>query len=291
LYPKFKTGCVVAFILVSDGSSNPIWEWILSLDPFSLAILFIILSTLVGTLMQGRSRDRCYKRLSGFNVFLVLDDGKVEGVLCVGNAGIEIKPEDPPEGPFGPRTGFVLPKAEYGRISTIYTIPDQMNDVSAGRRKNIVNRVLHPGVFTRAGRWFSNLAGSFKDAFTQLFNLVAGKMNASLGGIKSQQSHISKIQQEMASAIPNASYDVILEKLRGNNVEIDLNIPGMPNNISAVLGDYTSTNIFVLDVTIPADSASSPEDTKLLFTEKVDAVFPRTVAQVKYRLGKTGATE
>jgi len=80
----------------ADSFLDHLLNWLLSLDPFSLALLFIVLSTLIGTLLKGRSRDRCYKQMAGFNVFLVLDDGKVQGVLTVGNAGIETTLENPP---------------------------------------------------------------------------------------------------------------------------------------------------------------------------------------------------
>ena len=75
-------------------------NWLLSLDPFSLALLLIVVSTIIGTLLKGRSRDRCYKMMAGFNVYLVLDDRKAQGVLAVGNAGIETTLDNPAEGPY-----------------------------------------------------------------------------------------------------------------------------------------------------------------------------------------------
>ena len=118
----------IVFCLIAQEPSffDKFVDWLWSLDPFSLTLLFLIIATLIGTIAKGRSRDRCYRRMEGFNVFLVLDDRKVEGVLDVGNAGMEMTSGDPPAGPFAGRTGFILPKSEYSRLRMIYRVPGDM---------------------------------------------------------------------------------------------------------------------------------------------------------------------
>ncbi|HHN47018.1 MAG TPA: hypothetical protein ENN09_06205 [Planctomycetes bacterium] len=300
-------------------------NWTLKLDPFTLTLIFLILATIIGTLLKGRSRDRCYKRMRYFPIRLVLDDRTVNGRLTVGNAGIELEPDKPEMGPFGARTGFLLPRGELGRVRTMYRVLGRLSAAERRARDAMMRQVRKPGIARRIGRFFTNLAGSFKDAFTELFSVLMGRLNANLGTLKSQQAYITRVQQGVVEAVPNASYDAILERLRGLRVEVELNLPNVPPRVSAVLDEYTAANLSLFDVRMPVDKAPfevvekdgrklvrnpgerpitlpwagwtevgageeksvspPPEGAQAFFIETADAVFPRGNAQARYRLG------
>ncbi|MBN1810173.1 MAG: hypothetical protein JW909_14000 [Planctomycetes bacterium] len=300
-------------------------RWTLSLDPFTLTLAFLVVATVIGTLLKGRARDRCYKRMQRFNVRLGLDDRTVAGRLSVGNAGMEVLPDEPEQGPFGKRTGFILPKAEYGRVRSLVRLPDRMQKKWKNRREGMIRRVTNPGIARRTGRGLSNLAGSFKDAFGEFFNLMMGRLNAGLGAIKSQQTYVSRMQGDMLSSMQNTNYDATIEKLRGKRVEVELNIPGMPPRVAAILDDYTAQNISLFDARLPVEKTSlkaveengayvinntggtaaiagwgkweeipaggklklegaPPEGATVYAVERADVIFPRTNAQIRYRL-------
>jgi hypothetical protein len=270
----------IALCLIAQEPSffDKFVNWLWSLDPFSLTLLFLLVATIVGTILKGRSRDRCYKQMEGFDVVLVLEDREFRGILDVGNAGMETSPGEPPEGPFARRTGFLLPKSEYGGLRMIYRIPGDMDGAMRRRRDKLLRRVTRPGLFRLIGRRLSNLAGSFKDAFTEFFSLVMGRLTSKVGGLKSQKTYVDRMEKDVSSTIPNSNYDAILEKLRGKHVEIEIDIPDHPRKLSAILGDYTANNLAVFDARLPEGEGAKAA------LDKADVVLSREFAQVRYRL-------
>ena len=150
-------------------------RWTLSLDPFTLAVIFLFLATIVGVIVKGRLRDRCLKSYHEYPVKVVLDTVSKGGRFVLGNAGFEVLPEEPEGTALGNRLGFILYQNEYGRLRCIIRDPAALDKREAKRRRKRLKRIRRPGPSRRFGRWLSNLAGSFKDAFNDFLSLMMGR--------------------------------------------------------------------------------------------------------------------
>lgn len=269
-------------------------KWTLSLDPLALALIFLFLATMVGVIVKGRLRDRCLKSYHKFPVRVVLDTVSRDGRFILGNAGFEILPPEPEGTPLGNRIGFVLYQNEYGRLRYLAQDPDSLEPREAKRRRKRRKRVRRPGFIRRFGRWLSNLAGSFKDAFNDFLSLMMGRFRPQALTDLSQgrEKYTGKMESELTSLLPNSNYDAILERLRGRVVEVESRVENMPPSMKGMLEEYTAAYVSVMDAMLPSAAAGEGEvlredkEEKVRLENKCDAaVF---IPEANWKILKPG---
>ena len=240
-----------------------------------LTIIFIVVSTLLGTYINSRRKDRCLASFRDFMVTLLQKDGKrVWGHLSVETSGLELlyaeeyKDEDHIE------TSYILFKEEYDDIYLILRFHDELSGENKRRRVQEVKKAYHPWpprLFARKAR---NIANTCKDSIFELFGLAmtrAKTANPALATISSQQS-VTRLEKGISGYLGRA-YDSMLEKYIGKLVVTEIAATsGELQEYVGIFKDYSRQFLQVMDI-------SYPDDGKVRLC---DIIVPRDHATIRH---------
>lgn len=247
-------------------------------DTFAITIIFIIVCTVVGAFIKGRSRDRCLASFSGYPVTIEKSNGKILwGKLRVENSGMELTYSEPymDEADGHIETSSVIYKAEYGDIKRLIRYIDTLSAEDSKLREKDHIRTSNPSWFMRIGRKMRNFFGTVRDSFTEIANVLLGKMktSASFGkAIAGQDKYVSQIQQQ-ASSVLETSYEPILERYLGRKVILAVMEDGKKTEYPGILKDYTTEFIEIMNVSYtPDEGVTAPRTADIIFLRAAGTV-------------------
>ena len=241
-----------------------------------LTIIFIIVSTIIGTFLNTRRRDRCLTSFCGFMVTLLeKNDKRVWGYLAVETSGLELlysedyKDEDHIE------TSYILFKEEYDRIYILLRLHSELSEENKHRRIQEVNRAYHPWPLRLLARKARNIANICKDSIFEVFGLAltrASTANPAMATIASQQKSVKRVEKGVASYL-GRSYDPILEKYIGKRVVLEITTTDEEvQEYVGIFKEYSPQFLQVMDISYP-----DGDQAKLC-----DIIVPRSHASIRH---------
>ncbi|MGD2279277.1 MAG: hypothetical protein PVH45_04180 [Candidatus Omnitrophota bacterium] len=248
-------------------------------DTFAITIIFIVIVTLIGAFIKGRSKDRCLLGFSSYPATVELTSGKtIWGKLRVENAGMEFFYPEPylDEKEKHVETSYILYKNEYGNIRAVIRYIDGLGPKLLKLRSKELERTRRPRWHSRLIRKVRNVFGTVRDSLLEVSNLFVGRITtASPAGnvLKGQDKYTSSIQQHMLTAM-GTSYEPMLEKSIGKKVVLAVSSGDEKMEYSGVLKDYTTEFITLMDTEYKSAVDEAPR--------KADIVVPRVLGVVRH---------
>ncbi len=242
-----------------------------------LTILVILGLSIVGMVLNRRTKDRCLKDFGGFLTTMQEKSGKrVWGSLRVEPTGIEFCYE----GDYWDRdhieTSFIVYKQEFPALWALFRFHDELDAAHQALRLRQLERSFHPGPWRRLARGLRNLASSLKDAFGDITGVILATASArSPAGraLATQQKQVTQVQGGIIG-LAGAAYDPILERHIGRRVVLEIVAPsGEIQEHVGVLKEYSAEFVEVLDLRYPDGGKG----------ERVaDVIVPRTHGAVRH---------
>jgi hypothetical protein len=192
---------------------------------FLYTVGLIFLTALLGIYVRRRSRDRCLKDFSDYQVTIEMKDGRVMwGRLIVFPNGLELLYAMPNRNADGHvETSYVIMADHMASIQTVYRYHDELNEENQVARRKEIDRTYHPNLMRRTRRWLRNFLNTFRDAFNQSLGAYlsyAKKDKNASQVIKTQDKQLAKIGGEILGAAAN-EYEPILERYIGRKVVVE----------------------------------------------------------------------
>jgi len=249
---------------------------------FWLTIAFLFLSTIIGTVIMRRQRDRCLKLLHDFHVTLQMADGRaVWGDLQVFAQGLEVRFDEPYHGKKGPaKATFLLYESELNRLVAIARYVGELTPEEREERQKQVLRRSNPGFLRRFRRSVRNLINTIRDTFTQVLSLVLGQVNKAgkSAFLKSRSGDVEKLGQTILGEAGNA-WEPMLERYIGRPVVVELITPDKSVlELAGYLAEYSERFIALFNI----EHSSTESTLELVWVKTVDVVAPRAIATVRH---------
>ena len=221
-------------------------------DTFALTIITIVIVTIIGAFIKGRSKDKCLNDFHGDIVTLEETSGKIIwGRLRVENSGIELCYKQAHQDQQGHlETSFILYKHEFPLIQAIIRFHNKLDEAGKKKRADELRKTYHPSTTRRICRKVHNFFKTVRDSIIDITNLLIGRVKriSPAGAILvSQDKYVSRIKQELITTM-GTSYEPLLEKHIGKKVVLELMRGDKIYEYPGVLKDYTAEFIEVMDV-------------------------------------------
>lgn len=254
-------------------------------NALAISITIIFLSALLGFLLKGRSVDKCLKDFVGFKVALENHEGEVlSGNMLLYSTGIELEQEEANESK--QYFTYIFYKKEFGDIYMVYRYQDLLTQKNEEKRAKDIRKTYKPGLLKKLLRWFRNILGSFKDAFSQSLGVLLGhvkKMHPGSTILKNQQKDITNIGNKIIGYAGN-TYDPILEKYIGRKVVVEICKGESTQKYIGIFKEYSSEFLEVLNIALPAKkNYIFPKEDENKEDEKGLLLFRKTPKNLKVR--------
>ena len=110
-----------------------------------LTIIFIIVTTIVSTIVSARRKDRCLTSFCDFMVTLLEKDGKrVWGHLSIETSGLELLYSEDSRDEDHIETSYILFKEDYDSIYLVLRFHSELSEANKRKRIQEVKRAYHP---------------------------------------------------------------------------------------------------------------------------------------------------
>ena len=220
--------------------------------PFTITVIFIAVSALIGLVFKRVHRDKCLKDFAGDMVTLEEMTGKtIWGELRVENTGLELVYRDKYDDKDGHcEASYILYKYEYPNIQAMIRFHDDLSESGRKERDRELERTYHPKTAARWKRKTQNGFRVVKDAMVEVIDLLLSraKKSSMVGStLTTQDKYVSQIKEGLIGSI-GTSYEPLLERYIGNKVVLELMKADETIEYSGVLKDYTAEFIEVMDV-------------------------------------------
>lgn len=221
-------------------------------NAFFITLIFIILTTVIGAFLKGRSKDRCLKDFKGYIVSLQTKENKIiTGTLEVESSGIEfIYAEEFLNKNLNAEKSSMFYKNEFSIIVFLARYHDMLSLQQSEKRKHALKKYYRSKPIYLFLRKIRNFLYTVKDALMDITSLLVGRMKAAtpMGSVLSgQDKYSSQLQQQII--MPSVrNFEPLLEKYIGRKVILRLNNSDEEIEYKGVLKDYTADFIEILDV-------------------------------------------
>ncbi|MBA7623499.1 hypothetical protein ES703_30895 [subsurface metagenome] len=241
-----------------------------------LTILFIIVSTVVGTFLNSRRRDRCLTSFRDFTVTLLEKGGKrVWGHLAIETSGLELLYWEDYQDQDHIETSYILFKEEYDGIYLLLRFHSELSEENKRKRIQEIKRAYHPSPLRLLARKARNVANTCKDSIFEVLGLAmtrATTANPALAPLASQQKSVKRVEKGVAGYLGRA-YDPILEKHIGKRVVLEITTNEEEvQEYAGIFKDYSRQFLQVMDV-----SYLDGDQTRLC-----DIIAPRAHATIRH---------
>jgi len=241
-----------------------------------LTIIFIIVTTVIGTFLGSRRKDRCLTSFCDFMVTLLEKDGKrVWGHLAVETSGLELLYSEDYLDEDHVETSYILFKEEYDRIYLLLRLHSELSEENKHKRIQEVKRAYHPSPPRLLVRRARNVVNTCKDAILEVVGVAmtrAKTANPALATLASQQKYVTRIGKDVTGFL-GRSYDSILEKHIGKRVVLEITtVDGEVQEYVGIFKDYSQQFLQVMDVSYPNGGQ----------TRLCDIIAPRAHASIRH---------
>ncbi|NUM34965.1 MAG: hypothetical protein HUU50_10505 [Candidatus Brocadiae bacterium] len=224
-----------------------VWE-----NAFGISIALIFVSAFIGFICKARAVDKCMQAFANDKVTMANKTiNWISGNFCIHSTGIELL-FDKPKGNTGSfsRYSHIVYKNEFPGLFWIVRYQDNLHEKSQRKREKQIKITCNPGLSRRFSRYFRNLLGSFRDAFTQTISMILGqaqKRSPSLLLLKDQEKQISSIGADILGYVGN-NYDPILENYIGRKVVVEITKDNKVEEICGIFKEYSMEFLLLLHV-------------------------------------------
>jgi len=241
-----------------------------------ITILFIIVTTIIGTFLNSRRRDRCLTSFRDFMVTLLEKGGKrVWGHLAIETSGLELLYSEDYQDQDHIETSYILFKEEYDGIYLLLRFHSELSEENKRKRIQEIKRAYHPWPLRLFARKLRNIANTCKDSIFEVLGLAmtrAKTASPAMATLASQQKSIKRAEKGIADYL-GRSYDSILEKHIGKRVVLEITTDdGEVQEHVGIFKDYSRQFLQVMDVSYPDG------DQKKL----CDIIVPRAHATIRH---------
>jgi len=245
--------------------------------PFTITIIFIVISTMLAAFIRGRSKDKCLKDFAGNQITIQRTSGKrIWGKLRVENTGLEMLYKEKHDDQSHIEASYILYKHEFADIQLLIRYHDQLSGPNKRRRQLQLKRTYHPSRSRKLIRKLKNIFKTVRDSFVEVTNLLINKAKktATMGAtISSQDKYVSKMKSELFNSV-GTSYEPLLERYIGHKVVLEMIDGEKIVELPGVLKDYTAEFIEIMDVDYKEKSENE--------TQKTDLIVPRKFALIRH---------
>lgn len=250
----------------------------MKIDPFTITIIFIVLSAVVAAFVKGRRRDKCLRDFARDTVTLEETTGKtIWGKLRVENTGLELVYSAPHKDEQGhDETSYIVYKYEFPNIQALIRFHDELSEQGSRNRAKELKRTYHPGALGRLKRKILNLFKTVRDSIMEVANILisrAGKAMPAGAVLTSQDKYVSRMKQGLMGSVGTA-YEPLLERYIGHRVVLELIKGDKVFEYPGVLKDYTAEFIEIMDVSYKVKENTPPR--------KADMVLPRKYGLIRH---------
>jgi len=224
-------------------------------DALLITLISIIVATIVGAFLSGRSRDRCLASFRDFMVTLLEKGGKrVWGHLDIEASGLELLYSEDYLDQDHIETSYILFKEEFNTIYLLLRFHSELSEVNKHQRIREVKRAYHPSPPRLLVRKARNVVNTCKDSIFEVLGLAmtrAKTANPALASLASQEKYVNKVKKDVVGHV-GKSYDSLLEKHIGKRVVLEITTPdGKVQEHVGIFKDYSSQFLQVMDVSYP----------------------------------------
>ena len=243
---------------------------------FTLTVIFIIVTTLLGACIKGRSRDRCLLDFGGFPITVEMNSGKlIWGRLSVEPTGIELLYE---KDYFDKKDrhiekSYIIYKSEFASIEAVVRYHDTLDPALVKKRDKILKRYYHPNFIYPVFRKTRNVYYTIRDAAMEVTTLIIGRFRtqaAAGAALKGQDKYVSQIQQQVMTAA--YSYEPLLEKYIGKKVVFKMKRGEAVKEYAGILKDYTPDFMEMLDVEYKSLDESGSRTADIIMSRQLGTV-------------------
>ncbi len=221
-----------------------VWE-----NALSISIALVFISAFIGFICKARAVDKCMKSFAKDKVTVQNKTQKnIHGTFTLHSTGIELL-FDKPSGEGVLRYSHILYKSEFPSIFWIARHQDNLSPASKAKREKQIKITCNPGYYRKFSRYFRNLLGSFRDAFTQTISMLIGQMQKKSPSslILNQEKQISNIGADIIGYMGN-NYDPILENYIGRKVVVEIIREDQIEEICGIFKEYSTEFLLLLNV-------------------------------------------
>ncbi len=241
-----------------------------------VAIGLIVVGTIVGAFLSGRSRDRCLKSFRDFMVTIVMDDGKkVWGNLTLEASGLELEYAREYRHSGHLETSYMLFKDEFSEVHLFLRFHSDLTEKNKRQRIREVKAAYHPWPPRLFARKVRNVVNTCKDSILEVLGLAMSRaktVNPALASVGPQEKRITGIAKGVVGAV-GRSYDPLLEKHIGRRVVLEITTDeGKIEELVGIFKDYSPRFVQVMDVSFP-----DGDEERLC-----DIIAPRTHASIRH---------
>ena len=238
-----------------------------------LSIIFIIGSTIVGTFLGGRSRDRCLTSFCGFMVTLLEKGGKrVWGHLAIEASGLELLYSEAQRDQGHIETSYILFKEEFNSIYLFLRFHSELSKANKRKRIREVKRAYHPWPPRLLARKARNIANTCKDAILEVLGVAMTRAKSANPVLASQEKYVKKVGKDVVDYL-GRSHDPLLEKHIGKRVVLEITtVDGEVQEYVGIFKEYSRQFLQVMDVSYP-----DGDQTRLC-----DIIVPRAHASIRH---------
>lgn len=241
-----------------------------------ITIVFILITTVISTVINSRRRDRCLNSFSDFMVTLLEKDGKrVWGYLAVETSGLELVYSEGHQNKEHKEYSYILFKEEYDRINLLLRLHSELSETNKHKRIKEVKRAYHPWPPRLLARKARNIVNTCKDSIFEVMGLAmtrAKTANPAMAAVANQKQSVKRLEKGVTGFF-GRSYDSILEKHIGKQVVLEITTDEEEvQEYVGIFKDYSRQFLQVMDV-----SYRDGDQTKLC-----DIVVPRGHATIRH---------
>ncbi|MDA2926458.1 hypothetical protein MYX78_04375, partial [Acidobacteria bacterium AH-259-G07] len=146
-------------------------------DIFTLTLLVLFASALLGTFLRSRARDRCLKDFEGYQVNIQeTAEKRAWGCLIVYANGVELIYQEPQRDAEGHvETSVVYYTDQLQKVRFIMRAHDELSPSNQERRAAEIRRTYQRSLRSRLARSLWNTINSVRDAVMEALGLVIGR--------------------------------------------------------------------------------------------------------------------
>jgi len=220
-------------------------------DPFVLAILFILFSSLFISMLNKLKKDRSLKKFENDYVYLmnIDDEFSFSGKLLIESTGIEfftrLENQNKEE-------SYILYKDEFDLIKMLIRIPDLQSEKRIKELNNLKMKLQNPKFGFKIRKKINTFFKLLSDAIAEFLNLLvnyAKKSKTTAAILNSQAGYVNKMKSEIINTVGKA-YDPIIEKYLGRKVCFEILEKDKIRKFKGILMSYTVNFIEFWDVSI-----------------------------------------
>ena len=245
-------------------------------DIFTLTLVVLFASALLGAFLRTRARDRCLKDFEGHQVNIQeTPEKRAWGHLMVYPNGVELIYQESHRDAQGHiETSMVYYREQLQKVRFIMRAHDELSPSNQERRAADIRRTYRPGLRRRLSRSLWNTINSIRDAVMEALGMVIGRAKSAGGSgstLLQQDKYLAGVGKDLLGHVARA-YDPILERYIGRRVVVELAGPDGTEEFAGILKEYSQRYLEVLNVRYPSEPRG----------RDVDLILPRPAAALRH---------